>query len=79
MELLCIASTVRAWDEVEISYFNDLDLGELTLTGRDSSTNIVNKKQKSRVVSGEEIEKVNIYPEGYEDEVTSTYVYCALV
>lgn len=78
MELLCIASTVRAWDEVEISYFNDLDLGELTLTGRDSSTNIVNKKQKNRV-PGEEVEKMNIYPEGYEDEVTSTYVYCALV
>lgn len=78
MELFCLASTVRAWDEVEIKYLKNLDLGELNVTGRDSSTNIVNKKQKNRV-PGEEVEKMNIYPEGYEDEVTSTYVYCALV
>lgn len=78
MELFCLASTVRAWDEVEIKYLKNLDLGELNVTGRDSSTNIVNKKQKNRV-PGEEVEKMNIYPEGYEDEVTYRDVYYAPV
>lgn len=40
MELFCLASTVRAWDEVEIKYLKNLDLGELNVTGRDSSTDL---------------------------------------